>query len=392
MPVITTQQSTTTQVPPLMDMTTLSNDSEDVLSTLESDHVDSETDQTATVEWTTWIAVTTTNLSRELENTIWTTETTQETTTGSIFKDLQTLPSNTSDETTSMSTTTDALETTSTTPLLDTITTDTPINLKTTVSSSSIGKPSTAVPFPTESRKPENWGTNGQEREMNNITTPVRPISFPHDSTKLTTRAAISYSTPFDYLIPTTTSSASVTLFTIRSEKRTEDVTAGVTAIHQPTNGRPPEADLVSITLEPETDTATANASIDLEIPLSIHPHPEESNTTTDTPSLPTDPSVAITTLPTDLDIKNQTTTVKAMAGEYPLMDPTYPALSPGIPAGSCTSEICMNGGTCVMTQEGWQVLHAHSANKSNEFFNLIFFSVAVHGGTKGVVAKRTGN
>ena len=370
MPVITTQQSTTTiQVP--LDMTTLLSNasSDDVLSTLESDHVDGETDQTTTVEWTTWIAVTTTNLSREMENTIWTTETTQETTTnGSIPKDLLTLPTTISDETTSMSTTTDALETTSTTPFMETITTDTAIKWKTTVSSSSTGN--TTVPFPTESRKPENWGLDGREREMNNFTTPVNPISFPFDSTKLTTRMAISYSTPFDDQISTTTPSATTTLSTtLRNEKRTEDVTAGVTPIHQPTDGRPPEADLVSITLEPEIDTATtASASIDLDIPLSIHPHPEESNTT-DTPSLPTDPFVAITTLPTDLDTRNQTTTVKAIAGEYPLMEPTYPALSPGIPAGSCTSEICLNGGTCVMTQEGWQVhTHVQLGNRNDDF------------------------
>jgi hypothetical protein len=378
MPVITTQQSTTIQVP--LDMTTLLSNasSDDVLSTLESDHIDGETDQTTTVEWTTWIAVTTTNLSREMENTIWTTETTQETTTnGSIPKDLLTLPTTISDETTSMSTTTDALETTSTTPFMETITTDTAIKWKTTVSSSSTEKPSTTFPFPTESRKPENWGLDGQEREMNNFTTPVSPISFPFDSTKMTTRTVISYSTPFDDQISTTTPSATTTLSTtLRNEKRTEDVTAGVTTIHQPTDGRPPEADLVSITLEPEIDTATtASASIDLDIPLSIHPHPEESNTT-DTPSLPTDPFVAITTLPTDLDTRNQTTTVKAIAGEYPLMEPTYPALSPGIPAGSCTSEICLNGGTCVMTQEGWQVhTHVQLVNRIfHNFLNLITF------------------
>ncbi len=367
---ITTQESTTTQVPPRMDMTTLSNGSDEVLSTLESDHVDKETEQTTTVEWTTWIAVTTTNLSREMENTIWATETTQETTNGSIPKDVQTLPTTLSDETTTMSTTTDALETTTTTLLLETITTDTAIQTKTIVYSTGI--PSTTVPIPAESRKPENWGSDGREREMNNYTTPVSHVSFPFS--KLTTKPAISHSTQFDDRITTTTTSSTVTLFTLPNDKRSEDVTTGVTTIHQRTDGRPPEADLVSITLEPETEMATTSASSDLDIPLSIYP--EESNTT-DTPSLPTDPSVAITTLPTEVDTtRNHTTTVKAMSGEYPLMEPTYPALSPGIPAGSCTGDVCMNGGTCVMTQEGWQVhTHIQLSNRTAIFFFYILLN-----------------
>jgi len=366
-PVITTQESTTTQVPPLMDMTTLFNGSDGVLSTLESDHFDKETDQTTTVEWTTWIAVTTTNLSREMENTMWTTETTQETTNGSIPNDMQTLPTTISDETTPLSTTTDALETTVTTLLLETtITADMAIKTRPTVSST--GMPSTTVTIPSESGKPENWGSEGREREMNNYTTPASHASFPFDPTKLTTKATISYSTQFDDRIPTTKTFSTVTLFTLPDDKRAEDVTIGVTAIHQPADGRPPEADLVSITLEPEGEMATTSASIDLDIPLSIYPHTEESNTT-DTPSLPTDPSVAINTLPTEVDTRNQTTTVKAMSGEYPLMVPTYPALSPGIPAGSCTGDVCMNGGTCVMTQEGWQVdTHIQLLNRTENF------------------------
>lgn len=343
--VVTPQRSTVTAMTPLQDpITTLPS----LLSTLEL-----ESDPT-TPQWTTWISTITTNLSRDIENTIWTTmgvseETTTMSINGSMVQDLTTLPTTISDETSTI-TSTDALDTT--TAVADTMTPmthQTATKFKTTVQSS-IG--TTFVPFLPESTiKPE---TSEGERESKSSTTVTRPMSS--SSTASTT--VISHSTRLGHGISSTaTTIAANTLFTLRNDRHTEDVTAGgTTTIHLPTNGRPPEADHVPAATEHETDMTT-NGHFESDNRPLLHP---DDNTTES--SMPTDLSLTLTTVSRELvDVSNQTTTtttttttVKVLAVEPPLMDPS---LLPGeIPANSCDSNICMNGGTCVMTAEGWQV------------------------------------
>ncbi|KAI9555102.1 hypothetical protein GHT06_017617 [Daphnia sinensis] len=323
--VVTSQQWTGTTMTPLQDLTTLPG----LLPTfeLESDQMDRDP---TTPEWAT-----TTHLSREIENTIWTTVGTSEDTTmsinGSMVQDL-TLPTTMSDETpTTIST--DALETT--TIVTDAMTHQTSTKFNTTVQSS-IG---TFVPFLPESTiKPE---TGEDERESKSSTT-VTPI--PSSSTASTT--VISRSTRFGHGISSTTATmAANTLLTLGNDRHTEDVTAGgATTIHLPTNGRPPEADHVAT----EQEITTTDS-----IELDNHPlfHAEDNATES---FLPTDLSLTLTTVSRELvDISKQTTTTTTVKAEPPLMDPS---LLPGeMPANSCNGNICMNGGTCVMTGEGWQ-------------------------------------
>ncbi|XP_059352322.1 protein eyes shut-like [Daphnia carinata] len=328
---VTSQRSTVTTMTSVQDPTTLPS----LLSTpeLESDPIDGDP---TTPEWTT-----TTHLSREIENTIWTTMGMSEESTmsmnGSMVQDL-TLPTTVSDETsTTMST--DGLETT--TVVTDTMTHQTATKFKTTVQSSM----GTFVPFLPESTiKPE---MNEGERESKSSTT-ITPV--PSSATVPTT--VISHSTRFGHEISSSTvvTIAANTLFTLGNDRHTEDATSGgATTVHPSTNGRPPEADHVATEYETEI---TTNDSLELD----NHPFQHAGDNTPESESsLPIDLSLTLTTVPRELvDISKQTTTtVKAMAVEPPLMDPS---LLPGeVPANSCDSNICMNGGTCVMTAEGWQ-------------------------------------
>lgn len=161
---------------------------------------------------------------------------------------------------------------------------------------------------------------------------------------------------------------AANTLFTLHNERHTEDVTAD--DIHVVTNGRPAEAD--HVTMEHELLEMTTHDNLELD----NHPFFHTEDNTTES-SIATQPSL-LTTVPRELvDISKQSTTMKVLAGEPPSIDPNL--LTGEIPANSCDTNICMNGGTCVMTAEGWQVSNQRITHFFHQFHvkkMLIFFLV----------------
>lgn len=266
---------------------------------------------------TTFDSLLTTIVSIPEETTISTAATTAvETTTlltidelTTLFPELPTTLSSTSttslDETTVSSSSTVAGTETSSTVTSETMTTivTTPSDLLTTIA---IGMP--------EPRPDDRSGN--EERE-------VRTTTFSH-GIRLTTSITAKQSTKLDEISTTTAPSTYPTV--------------DITTVTQPTNRQPIEDNMVTITLEPEIATLSTTTS---EIPSN------KSGTTVlypdDLPDFPdsTDPSIM-----TDPDH------TKPRQPEHT----TIKSVESTIPVNTCTYDLCMNGGTCVMTSEGWQV------------------------------------
>lgn len=204
----------------------------------------------------------------------------------------------------------------------------------------------TVIPIPEP--KPENKSGNGREREINTVP-PVIP-GHKHDipsrrtTTTTTTAASIpSSSTRLEGILTTTSTSIMATT--------TAAFYSTVSAMTRAATDRPPNEDnLVTVTLGPETTTTSTTVDIDsYDLPITDTPG---DFTTVSNDSQPAttrqDRRPAAITKPaqsTEPPMTTMTTTVKWAVPWEPTMSPT-----------TCTSDVCMNGGTCVITPDGWQV------------------------------------
>ena len=168
----------------------------------------------------------------------------------------------------------------------------------------------------------------------------IRTTAFSHDTTLKTT--ANSTFIRFDEMSTTTRAS------TFSSQS----VTAATQVVP---NGTLPTSDdqLIGTTFKPETnETEYTNKSTTID--------PEESPELVDSTDQPT---ISLFEPELKPGQKGSTTMVKST--------PFEPTLSPT----SCTNDVCLNGGTCVLASDGWQVIPIKSnlifQENSNSFFFL---------------------